>query len=922
MHRPNTTLLCFGPFTLDLAAAQLRRDGGAVPLRPKAYELLAVLARRPHELVTKDELLDSVWGRRFITEGVIKSCVSELRHALGDDPKAPRWIETVARRGYRFGGAVHSAPGTAIAGASASAQARTSAPTSEPTATPRPGLQPLPTPGNVPAPLTPAIGREVELATLATLLQTQRLLTLCGAAGMGKTRLALELAWAQRRAWRDGVWFVELALLVADGISEPALAATLRARLVQTLQLDAAAVTSTATLALALQPLQVLLVLDNAEHLLAALAPMLDALLAQAPTLHVVVTSQEPLRLAGEQLLRVQPLKLPAADDDENTDQLMACSAVRLFVTRVASRLPGFSLGPHQCQAVAQICRELDGLPLALELAAARVPMLGVHSMVAMLQAGANQLQLLTQGARTAAPRQRTLRAALTWSHDLLDERQRCVLRRLAVFRGGFALEQAQAVCSDGPLDSWAVLDAVQALVDKSLLSAATAGAAASTAASTAAPAALPRLSMLESVRAFAHEQLVLAGEVDRISERHAATVAAYWERADETALGVPALQWLNLHGAEVDNLRAALRWACDAGPAPADHQADQQADQHAARPTLGALVAHSATLWHHAGLYAEGRSWCDAARARAALWAGPEPGHAAALLPGLDLAQALLGVYGNVYPALQALAWAESAARGFAACGDTQRQYFALYLVYQSRLRANLQAGAAEQAALLAQMQALEQPGWPEVLTRFARAAQGYEHRRGGRSADYLAYCRDERSRCQRLNAVVEGWPPAQGLMLAEHDRGQLDAALAVGRQALADIRERGRLRHHGAFHALWTTMLAQSGDCAGTRQALAEALPMLRSAGTVWMVQVALAWLAAQELRPAHAAQLLGWYMAAQQVQQRAEAGGTIARAVQALHTRLNAQLGSTELARQQQLGAALDDDAAERLALMTPG
>ena len=922
-------VLCFGPFTLDLAAAQLRREGAEVALRPKAYELLVALARRPQELVTKDELLDSVWGRRFITEGVIKSTISELRQALGDDPKAPRWIETVARRGYRFGGAAHSGLGTAIASAPAVGQAAapapqaTASPTPAPTPAPAPAQQPLPTPGNVPALLAPTIGREIELAALATGLQTQRLLTLCGPAGMGKTRLALELAWAQRQAWRDGVWFVELASLAADGGNAEALTAPLCASVVQTLQLDAAAGTSTATLARALQPLQLLLVLDNAEHLLAALAPLLDTLLAQAPTLHVVVTSQEPLRLVGEQLLRLQPLTLPAAGDDDDTDQLMACSAVRLFVARVAGRLPGFSLGPHQRRAVAQICRELDGLPLALELAAARVPVLGVHGMADMLQPGADRLQLLTQGTRTAAPRQRTLRAALAWSHDLLDERQRRVLRRLAVFRGGFALAQAQAVCSDDTLDHWAVLDAVQALVDKSLLSAPADGAAATT----SAPVALQRLHMLESVRAFAHEQLVLAGEDDRINARHAAAVGAYWAQADAGALAVPALQWLGLHGAEVDNLRAALRWARDVGPQRAGLQAGMQAaaqagaqvDKQAALPSLCTLVADTAMLWHRTGLYAEGRSWCDVARDGTTPSTARES--AAELVPGLDLAQATLGIYGNVYPAPQVLAWADRAVAGFAASGDAQRQYYALYVVYQSRLRANVQAGSAEQAALLAQMQALEQPGWPEVLTRFARAVQGYEHRRSGRSADYLAYCRDELARCQRLDAVVEAWPPAQGLMLAEHDRGQLDAALAAGRQALADIRARGRLRQHGAFHALWTTMLAQGGDCAGTRQALAEALPMLRGAGTVWMAHVALAWLAAQESRPAHAAQLLGWHTAALQAQQRAEAGGTIARALQALHTRLQAELGSAELARQQALGATLDDDAAERLALTIP-
>jgi predicted ATPase/DNA-binding winged helix-turn-helix (wHTH) protein len=894
MLHPGTTVLCFGPFTLDLAAAQLRRDGAEVALRPKAFELLVALARRPQQLVTKEELLDTVWGRRFITEGVIKSSVSELRQALGDDPKAPRWIETVARRGYRFGAAVVDGPSM-----------RTPAPATH-TATPAAAAQAAAGPGNLPAPLTPAIGRDAELAALAALLPAQRLLTLTGPSGMGKTRLALALAWAQRTAWRDGVWFVELAALVADAAADAAGAAALRATLVQSLLLHSGAGASAATLARTLQPLHLLLVLDNAEHLLAPLAPLLTLLLAQAPGVHVLVTSQEPLHIPGEQVFRLAPLTLPVTADEDTAEQLMASSAVRLFVARVAARLPGFSLGPHQRQAVAQICRELDGLPLALELAAARVPVLGVHGMAELLQAGGDRLQLLNQGARTAAPRQRTLRAALTWSHGLLDERQRRVLRRLAVFRGGFSLAQAQAVCSDDTLDRWAVLDAVQALVDKSLL-----GALADSAGAAAfAPAAQPRLHMLESVRAFAHEQLTLAGEANRIATRHATTVAAYWAQADAGALGVPALQWLHLHGAEVDNLRAALRWTRDAVPVPGEPQA--------ALPSLSALVANTAMLWHRAGLYAEGRSWCDAARGGPAPLAGHAQGQEPELNPGLELAQATLGAYGNVYAAPQALACAERAAAGFEACGDAQRQYYALYLVYQSGLRANLQAGAAPQAALLAQMQALERPDWAEVLTRFARAVRGYEHRRCGRSDDYLAYCRDELARCQRMDAVVEAWPPAQGLMLCEHDRGQLGAALVVGRQALADIRARGRLRQHGAFHALWTTMLAQSGDCAGARQALAEALPMLRGAGTAWMAHVALAWLAAQEARPADAAQLLGWHTAAQQAQQRAHAGGTIARAVQALHTRLDAQLGSAELARQQQMGAALDDDAAERLAL----
>lgn len=889
MTHSGATLLCFGPFTLDLAAAQLRRDGTEVALRPKAYDLLVALARRPQQLVTKEELLDSVWGRRFITEGVIKSSVSELRQALGDDPKAPRWIETVARRGYRFGGTLSASPTTRRV---------------DPTIV-TPAGQPSPSPGNVQSPLSPVIGRDAELQALNTLLPARRLLTLTGPAGMGKTRLALAVAWAQRTAWRDGVWFVELAALATDASADGAGAAALRAVLVQALQLYSGASASADTLARALQPLHLLLVLDNAEHLLAPLAPLLTLLLAQASGLHVLVTSQEPLHIAAEQVSRLAPLSLPAVSDDHSTEQLMACGAVRLFVARVADRLPGFSLKPQQQQAVAQICRDLDGMPLALELAAARVPVLGVHGMADLLQAGGDRLHLLNQGQRTAAPRQRTLRGALQWSHELLDERQRRVLHRLAVFRGGFALAQAQAVCSDDTLDRWGVLDAVQALVDKSLLTA-TAGTAATPA------AAAPRLRLLESVRAFALEKLSEAGEEQATAARHLQAVADYWQAADADAIDQPALYWLALHGAEVDNLRAALQWAC----------ADGQRQAHAG--ALLRLAMHTATLWQRAGAAAEGRSLCELAKSGLPEAALCDP----ALSPGLDLAQAILTVYANAYPPAHGLLCARRAADGFASLGDLQRSGYALYLAYLTGLRVD---GTVPQSALLDRMRAsaAQSDGQGDDgaaghfgLPRYLRAAEGYEHRRAGRGAEYLAYCSDELAHCQRGGAVVEGWAAAHGLMLAEHDAGRRQAALATGRQALAEIRAHGRLRQYGAFFALWTTMLAESGDSAGTRLAFVELLPSLRGAGTLWMAHVALAWLSAQESRPAVAARLLGWHDAAQETQVRARDGGTIDRSVQALDKRLHDALGASQLAQERARGASLDDAAAEALALRTEG
>lgn len=870
MTTPHAPLLQFGPFTLNVAEAQLARDGQAIALRPKAFELLVALARRPGELVTKDELLDVVWGRRFITEGVIKSVVGELRTALGDDPKQARWIETVPRRGYRFVGQAEprvGAPEPRVPAPLASAPRLTVA-------------------GNVAEALSPIIGRANELGALQALLGTQRLVTVVGPSGVGKTRLAQALAAAQREAWVDGVWFVELAGLAAEATTP----ASLSAALAQTLQLDAA-VTTEAALGRALQQLSMLLVLDNAEHLLAVLTPLVAQLLAQAPALRVAVTSQEPLRIPGEQVFRLVPLALPPPADDADAERLMASGAVRLFVDRVAARLPGFALAPQQQHAVADICRALDGLPLALELAAARVPLLGVQGICDMLLGddGA-RLALLTQGARTAAPRQRTLRDALAWSHGLLDDAQRRVFRRLGVFHGGFTLDVAQAVCVDETLDAWAVLDVVHALAEKSLL------------ASSADSAAHlpPRFMLLESLRAFALERLAEAGETELMRRRHVQAVLAYWKRAEARSLSDAVLPWLARHRAEIQNLRAALRWAAT----DAHHALDPARADDAL-----ALVVFSGPLWHRAGLALEGRAACEAVRSRAESTADP------VLRSGFDLSVATLATYASAYPPAEGLACAQRAVAAYGQAGDTARAYFALYLCYQLGLRAQPQAN---RGALIEQMAACVQPGWSELLTRYLRNARGYEQRLAGDSEAYLACCRDELARCQRLGAVAEGWTAAQGLMLAEYDLGHLQDAVAVGREALAQIRSAARLRQHGAMLGLWTTMLAESGDAAGTRAALAEALPALRSTGTPWMVHVALVWLAVAEGRHEAAARLYGWQGATQRARNEAPPGGAIGRSLRVLHEQLTAQLGATAFARCCEQGATLADAAAEHLAL----
>jgi predicted ATPase/DNA-binding winged helix-turn-helix (wHTH) protein len=885
--------LHFGDFRLDIGNARLTRGGQVVELPPKSFAVLTLLAQRPGQLVLKDSLLDAVWGRRFVSEGAVKTVVSELRAALGDDARAPRWIETVQGRGYRFLGLVQQAPPPAPDGAAAA-----------------------PARGNLPAYPSPAFGRQAEHAALSNWLATRRLVTLVGTAGVGKSLLAQEVA-AQHAA-PDGVWRVELAPLGSDTD-----AATLRATLAQVLQLADAAAVSDQTLAQALSGLSLLLLVDNAEHQLELLAPLLSHLLAQAAGLQLLVTSREPLQLAEEQVVRLAPLGVPSTDDDADLQRVHASAAVQLFVQRVAARLPSFRLDAAQARTVAQLCRALDGLPLALELAAARVPALGIAGLADMLareevgeeagdagrSGGHPRLQLLGPGLRGAAPHQRTLRAALDWSHALLTPPQQQVLRRLAVFRGGFTLAAARTVAGGDTLDEWAVLDALQALVDKSLLNGPANDAGAADGA-----AAQGRFTQLESLRAYAHERLVESGELEATQRRHFFAMLDDWRQADTRALGDPALAWVQRHVGQIDNLRAALRWGCRTLVA--------EPDTTLARALL-ALAGHSALLWHRAGHASEGVRWCQ--DVLGLMPADTAPEHRA----GVDLALAHLSGIGMVLPARDGLAAARRAVAVYTRpgddsddstnadangagtpAGDAVRGCYALYLQHTLMCRAE---PLADRSDCIARMQALVQPDWSELLKRFARSAAAYEARLQGRFDAYLQFNREELARCRAVGAVWESWSAAIGLMLAEHDNGRTAVAIEVGREVLAEIRTAGRLRQNANRLAIWTMMLAQSGDTTATRQALDEALPVLRSAGRPGMAQLALAWLAWHEQRPAAAARMLGRFDAPQRTGGEFGPGTYIRRSTDALWLLLQQQLGAADVAAQRAAAEGLSDAAA---------
>jgi predicted ATPase/DNA-binding winged helix-turn-helix (wHTH) protein len=550
----------FGRFRLLTRQRELRHGDVPVTLGSRAFEVLLILVEAGGELVTKEELLARVWPGTVVEESNIQVQVSALRKALGEDRNL---ILTVPLRGYRFTGEVRAldAEGRAL-----------------------PPAGPAPAPArqvatNLPAPVSDFIGRESDLRALRELLRHNRLVTVLGTGGIGKTRLGLEAARSLLEEFADGVWLAELAPLTDPDLVASAINTALG------LQSGAGRWTSE-RLAAALRGRQLLLVLDNCEHLIGAAAREAEALLRAVPGARILATSQEPLGLDGECSYRLSPLEFPAEENAELAAALRH-DAIRLFVARARAADPHFSLTERNAATVATICRRLDGIPLAIELAAARAAALGIEGLSRRLDL---RFHVLTGGRRTALPRHQTLRATLDWSHRLLSEPDRIVLRRLAVFAGSFSLEAAASVVADSALAEWEVIGRIAELVDKSLVVADAAGPG-------------RRYRLLETTHAYAMEKLADSGEFGSLARLH----ALHFRDHLRAALGVweesPSVQWLEAQAPEIDNVRVALDWAFAADGDPA----------------LGIeLAAASYVLWYLLSLMQEGRARLE--RATAAL--------------------------------------------------------------------------------------------------------------------------------------------------------------------------------------------------------------------------------------------------------------------------------------------------------------
>jgi non-specific serine/threonine protein kinase len=492
--------LRFGPagrFELQPAERRLLVDGQPAVLGGRALDLLITLADQPDHLITKNELLDRVWPGLVVEEANLQMQISNLRKLLGGDV-----IATVPGRGYRF-----AAPVAEARAAPASATPAHREPLSSPAAPALPRL----------------FGRDADLALLDELLQSGSCVTLVGTSGVGKTSLARAATarWAGRSVW------VDLASLTQGDQLPGALG---RALGVQLNDGEAAP-----QLLRALHGDALLLVLDNAEHLIQSCAEFV-AFLRTVPEVRVLVTSQLPLAVADEHIQRLEPLAVQPATDAAD----LGDGALALLVERIVAADHRFRVAPGSLALLNAICAHLDGLPLALEMAAARVPLLGLQGVHDAL---AQRFALLTRGRRDAAARHRSLHDALDWSYRLLAEPDQRLFRALGVFAGGFTLDLAVALCTDQPESRWDIVDSLASLADRSLV-----------AVSADDP---PRYRLLETMRAFALEQLALAGEESEMRGRHAAAVLALFARH------VPGdAKTLALCRPEMENARDAVDWA------------------------------------------------------------------------------------------------------------------------------------------------------------------------------------------------------------------------------------------------------------------------------------------------------------------------------------------------------------------------
>jgi predicted ATPase/DNA-binding winged helix-turn-helix (wHTH) protein len=678
----------FGEFKLLPGERLLFRRGVEQPLTGRAFAVLVAFVERSGQLLAKEELLKRVWAGLVVEENNLAVQVGVLRKLLGAEA-----ITTIPGFGYRFALEVFDMGADSPGEASARGC------------------------GNLPQRQPSFIGRVAELTEASALLQAHPLLTICGGPGFGKTRLALELALRQRDQHADGVWWVDLTMLREGEAPAAAIARTLGVPLADT-------VDPLSALASRLGRLAMLIVLDNAEHRAGEVSILAGQLVSDTAYLRILVTSHVPLHAPGERLFRLAPLPL----DD----------AVRLLAERAGTEPWSGDAGAH----AAAICSALDGNALAIELAAARIDALGLEGLALRLH---QRLTLLAPGDGVPS-RRNALAAAMDWSHELLGERERVVLRRLAAFPGSFSLEGAALMLGDETLPPARVVDAVLSLVDRSLVS--------------VERGAYRRFRLLETTRLFALERLEAAGETDTARARLCTGMRWLFEDAYEEFWRMPTPQWCARYGPELTALWSALGWAVD-------HDLGAAAALFGASSPLWRQMDGATLASSHARVLAGRVGDSIDAETRARFWLGCAHCHS------------------MTHPGLARDA-AEQAATLYRELGDTRGEYLSLV-----EYAFNWRVDCAEARNTLARAKAIESAGWPAAVIERGRTSEAVLHMTAGRHEDARRCYLDALEICQR-GGFARGVERAR-LNLADLARaaGHVDEAVRLGESLREQMRD-----------------------------------------------------------------------------------------------------------------------------------
>lgn len=542
----------FGPFVLFPGQRQLKRDGKPIQVSDKAFDLLSLLVLEPGRIFSNDEIIEQVWQRQFVESSNLRVAVASLRKLLGQNEQGEDYIVNVVGRGYGFSKTIAVETWPANGGRIRSTEAAAGEPS----------------PGRLPLLLKPVIGRAVEIDRVVDLLEQHRLITIVGPGGIGKTTLAVSVL-SRNQAPSAIPCFVDFAP-TQD-------AALVPARIAAALGLETSAADPVAHLLDRLSRESHLLIFDNCEHLSEPIGDLADTILRSTQAVRIVATSREALRLDAEIVVRLDGLTYPPEGEMLSADRASEFSAIQLLVERTQAAHPGFQLTDELAVSAAQICRRLDGIALAIQLAASRVPAFGMAGVAARL---GDRFQLLSKGARTPVPRHRTLEAAFDWSFELLVPEERRVFERLSVFSGAFTLDEAIEIAASDDLAPSTVVEIAADLVDKSLV--------------TFSDGAEPSYRMLETIRAFGAAHLKASPDYQATARRHA--LRSVRQCQDFAALDPAEGNSLARAAATeiLDDLRTALDWAFD--------NSELELAQE--------LVSTSIPLMFHVGLTFELRSW------------------------------------------------------------------------------------------------------------------------------------------------------------------------------------------------------------------------------------------------------------------------------------------------------------------------